>query len=47
MGLPLALNQYKNEGFIKLLLKNKFALQKGKRKEGFPDNRIYLLESFS
>ena len=41
-----AFTQYKNEGSIKLLLKNKFVLQKDKREEGFPDNRIYLLENF-
>ncbi len=39
-----AFTQYKNEGSIKLLLKNNFKLQKNKREEGFPDNRIYLLE---
>jgi ribosomal-protein-alanine N-acetyltransferase len=42
-----AYTQYKNESSIKLLLKNKFILQKDKREEGFPDNRIYLLEIFS
>ena len=42
-----AFTQYKNEGSIKLLLKNKFVLQKNKRDEGFPDNRIYLLETFN
>ena len=42
-----AFTQYKNEGSIKLLLKNNFILQKNKREEGFPDNRIYLLEIFN
>ncbi len=41
-----AFTQYKNESSIKLLLKNKFVLQQNKREEGFPDNRIYLLENF-
>jgi len=42
-----AFTQYKNESSIKLLLNNKFVLQKEKRDEGFPDNRIYSLEKFS
>ena len=42
-----AFTQYNNESSIKLLLKNKFVLQKNKREEGFPDNRIYLLEKFN
>ena len=47
MGLPLALNQYKNESSIKQLSKNKYVLQQNKRDVGFPDNRIYLLEKIS
>ncbi len=42
-----AFTQYKNKSSIKLLLKNKFIFQENRKDEGFPDNRIYLLEILS
>lgn len=40
-----AFTSYKNISSIKLLEKNSFKLQKERRDEGFPNNRIYTLKS--
>ena len=36
---------YKNKNSIKLLERNNFKLQKNRKDEGFPNNRIYTLKS--
>ncbi|MBT3871747.1 MAG: GNAT family N-acetyltransferase [Flavobacteriaceae bacterium] len=40
-----AFTSFKNNSSIKLLEKNNFILQKDRRDEGFPNNRIYMLKS--
>ncbi|MFT4801608.1 MAG: ribosomal-protein-alanine N-acetyltransferase [Flavobacteriaceae bacterium] len=40
-----AFTSFKNNSSIKLLEKNNFKLQKDRRDEGFPNNRIYTLKA--
>lgn len=40
-----AFTSYKNKNSIKLLERNNFKLQKNRKDEGFPNNRIYTLKS--